>query len=209
MTCKPVLNTDNNTSLSVNNNEVVSGKISLHKIAKTGKFADLVDGPNLNDYATKTDISSKADKTDTYTKTEVNGLLDNKQDTIGDISTIRSNATHGENAYNSLPDIYKHTYCLDGRLADVENLIESDNNRVIDKFNEIVDFLDGISDTDTLDGIVEDISTQISSKASKSNQSIVDNQITIDTANGTSSVKVPTHLNQLCVDADNQTVTAA
>ena len=50
---------------------------------------------------------------------------------------------------------------LNDKVAAIEQLIESDANGAIDKFNEIVAFLEGIGDTDTLDGIVSGISAKI------------------------------------------------
>jgi hypothetical protein len=42
---KPKLNTANSTSLAVNESEELKGIISLHKVAKTGSYNDLVDKP--------------------------------------------------------------------------------------------------------------------------------------------------------------------
>lgn len=44
-------------------------------------------------------------------------------------------------------------------------LIEADSDSTINKFNEIVTFLEGIQNTDTLSGLLGDISTQIAAKA--------------------------------------------
>lgn len=56
---------------------------------------------------------------------------------------------------------------LTSRVADLEILIDSNSDGAINKFNEIVAFLDGIEDTNTLDGIVSGISTQIAGKVDK------------------------------------------
>ncbi len=55
---------------------------------------------------------------------------------------------------------------LTSRVADLEILIDSNSDGAINKFNEIVAFLDGIEDTKTLDGIVSGISTQVSAAKS-------------------------------------------
>lgn len=47
------------------------------------------------------------------------------------------------------------------RVQSLEALIEVDQNAAIDKFNEIVAFLAGIKNTDTLDGLMGDISAQV------------------------------------------------
>ena len=50
---------------------------------------------------------------------------------------------------------------LTTRVASLESLIEADSNAAIDKFNEIVTFLEGINNTDTLQGLMGDISAQV------------------------------------------------
>ena len=52
---------------------------------------------------------------------------------------------------------------IENTIKDLVALVDEDTDGVINKFNEIVAFLSGISDTSTLDGIVSSISTQISS----------------------------------------------
>lgn len=47
------------------------------------------------------------------------------------------------------------------RVSAVEALIESDSDGAINKFNEIVAFLNGVGDTKTLSGMLADVSTQI------------------------------------------------
>lgn len=50
---KPILNTNNSSSLEVNNDETLKGNISLHKISKTGSYNDLNNLPDLNFIPTK------------------------------------------------------------------------------------------------------------------------------------------------------------
>lgn len=52
---KPRLNTANSTSLAVNESEELKGIVSLHKVAKTGNFNDLLNKPapvDLSNYVT-------------------------------------------------------------------------------------------------------------------------------------------------------------
>lgn len=52
---KPRLNTANSTSLAVNESEEVKGIVSLHKVAKTGSYNDLLNKPapvDLSNYVT-------------------------------------------------------------------------------------------------------------------------------------------------------------
>lgn len=53
------------------------------------------------------------------------------------------------------------------KVAALEELIESDSDGAINKFNEIVTFLKNISDSQTLDGIVNGINTSIAAKYTK------------------------------------------
>lgn len=50
---------------------------------------------------------------------------------------------------------------LSAKVTALEALINADSSGAIDKFNEIVAFLAGISDTKTLDGLLGDVATQI------------------------------------------------
>lgn len=50
---------------------------------------------------------------------------------------------------------------LSAKVTALEALINADSSGAIDKFNEIVTFLAGISDTETLDGLLGDVATQI------------------------------------------------
>lgn len=53
---KPKLNTDNSTALEVNESEELNGTVSLHKVAKTGSYNDLLNKPepvDLSNYVTK------------------------------------------------------------------------------------------------------------------------------------------------------------
>ena len=54
---------------------------------------------------------------------------------------------------------------LSTRLGALERLVSSDSNGTIDKFNEIVAFLEGIDDRETLDGILQGIASELAAKA--------------------------------------------
>lgn len=56
---------------------------------------------------------------------------------------------------------------LKNRVSSLESLIEVDSDAAINKFNEIVAFLDGIKNTDTMEGILDGINEQIGDKADK------------------------------------------
>ena len=64
---------------------------------------------------------------------------------------------------------------LNGKVAALEALISEDpeaTTHAIDKFNEIVAFLAGITDTQTLDGIISGINNAIAAKYTKPNTGI-------------------------------------
>lgn len=65
-------------------------------ITSLGEFRTAIE--NLD-----TDVENKADKSTTYTKTEVDTALSAKQDTISDLATIRSGATLGATAVQPVP----------------------------------------------------------------------------------------------------------
>lgn len=48
LTNKPVLNTDNDESLTPDESEVISGMIDLHKVSKTGDYGDLQNAPEYD-----------------------------------------------------------------------------------------------------------------------------------------------------------------
>lgn len=50
---------------------------------------------------------------------------------------------------------------LNDKVTALEALVQTDSDGVINKFNEIVAFLAGISDTKTLDGLLADVATQV------------------------------------------------
>lgn len=56
---------------------------------------------------------------------------------------------------------------LTTKVNEISALIEADSDGAINKFNEIVAFLAGIGDTDTLDGMMKDIATQLGNKVDK------------------------------------------
>lgn len=113
------------------------------------------------------------------------------QATISDLSTIRSGAAAGATAYQKpsggIPatDLASAVQSaltaagtalqasdlntLNGKVAALEALISEGESptAAIDKFNEIVAFLDGITNTDTLDGIVSGINSAIAAKYTK------------------------------------------
>lgn len=62
---KPKLNTNNSKSLAVNSAEELNGTVSLHKVAKTGSYNDLLDKPtpvDLSNYVTLNGVQTISGK---------------------------------------------------------------------------------------------------------------------------------------------------
>ena len=87
---KPILNTNITTSQPVSESELITGEMVLHKISKTGDYNDLLNKPTIptktsdltNDSGfvdnSVSNLTNYYNKTETYTQSEVNNLLDNK-----------------------------------------------------------------------------------------------------------------------------------
>ena len=70
-----------------------------------------------------------------------------------------------KNKLSALPTTFvsqSDVTALQTKVTALERLIESDSDGAINKFNEIVAFLANITDTDTLQGLLADIASQIS-----------------------------------------------
>lgn len=77
LTGKPILNTNNTATLPVNANETIDGTISLHKVSKTGKMADLQTDANH-------DFISTSEKSQIQTNTQ------NISDLTSDVANLES-----------------------------------------------------------------------------------------------------------------------
>ena len=116
----------------------------------------------------------------------VKDALDTKQPVIEDLGTIRTRAaTAYQKPVSGIPSsdltaAIQETLAaadtalqpedldtLNAKVAALEDLIGEDPDGVIDKFNEIVDFLSGISDIQTLEGIIRGLSEAIAAKYAK------------------------------------------
>ena len=109
------------------------GKISSNEQA----ISSIKDSQNLDSFKDVEDsLDTKADKSTTYTKTEVDGLLGAKQNTISDLATIRQGASKGATAVqdskyvhtdNNFTAAYKTK--LDGIATGAEVNVQSDWNQ--------------------------------------------------------------------------------
>ena len=116
------------------------------------------------------------------TKTELSEGLSGKQGTISDLDTIRSGAAKGATALQSVPSEYVTESELSAKgyatvssvnssvsslQSQINTLVSGDASSAIESFNEITAFLDGVNDTETLDGIIAGINAEIAKKAGK------------------------------------------
>lgn len=69
---------------------------------------------------------------------------------------------------------------LTSKVTALEELVATDSDSVIDKFNEIVAFLNGINASNTLSGMLGDIATQIGAKYTKPSEGIPSTDLASD-----------------------------
>ena len=110
-----------------------------------------------------------------YSGEEVDGLLDeigNKVDKVDgkqlsteDFTTILKQKLDGLSNY----DDTAISQAVDKLRKDLDALVSGDTTTAIKNFNEVIAFLDGISDTEDLSGIIASIEQQIAGKQDKIN----------------------------------------
>lgn len=104
------------------------------------------------EYITETELSGTVDT--------INKAIDKKVDKVtgkglstNDFTDAYKTKLDGLSNYNDAS--------ISNRVAAIEKTLNTDTQNVIDSFNDIVDFLAGIDDKDTLDGIINGIISQI------------------------------------------------
>ena len=120
----------------------------LAKVATSGDYNDLNNKPNLDVYATKTELSDKVDK------------VSGKQLTTEDFTTVLKTKLEGLNNYDDT-EIENALASLQGQL---NTLVSGNASDAINSFNEIIAFLNGIEDSESLDSIIASIEQQIADK---------------------------------------------
>lgn len=104
--------------------------------------------PDLSGYATKEELNGKVDK------------VDGKQLSTEDFTTLLKQKLDGLSNYDDT-EIQEAVSKL---RTDLDTLVSGDTTTAIKTFNEIIAFLDGISDTEDLSGIIASIEQQIEAK---------------------------------------------
>ena len=103
---------------------------------------------------------------------EINGLKDSKQDTLvsgTNIKTINGESILGSGnmEITSGGPSYDDTELnnkLNGLQTQIDTLVSGNASTAIESFNEITAFLNGVEDTESLDGIIAGIEQQITNK---------------------------------------------
>lgn len=99
---------------------------------------------------------------------------------------------------------------VSGLQTQINTLVSGDASTAIESFNEIIAFLDGVEDTETLDGIIASIEQQIASKYTKPSGGIpkTDLESSVQTSLGKADTALQEHqsLDGYVKDADLSTV---
>lgn len=108
---------------------------------------------DLSEYATKAELNAKVDK------------VDGKQLSTEDFTTLLKQKLEGLQNY----DDTEVQQAVSKLRTDLYTLVSGDTTTAIKTFNEIIAFLEGIADTESLDSIIASIEQQIAGKQDKIN----------------------------------------
>lgn len=108
---------------------------------------------DLSGYATKDELNAKVDK------------VDGKQLSTEDFTTLLKQKL--DNLHNY--DDTEVQQAVSKLRTDLDTLVSGDTTTAIKTFNEIIAFLEGVSDTENLEGIIASIEQQIAGKQDKIN----------------------------------------
>lgn len=106
---------------------------------------------DLSKYATKEELENKVDK------------VDGKQLSTEDFTTLLKQKLDGLQNY----DDTEVQQAVSKLRTDLDTLVSGDTTTAIKTFNEVIAFLDGVSDTEDLEGIIASIEQQIAGKQDK------------------------------------------
>lgn len=106
---------------------------------------------DLSGYATKAELNAKVDK------------VDGKQLSTEDFTTLLKQKL--DNLHNY--DDTEVQQAVSKLRTDLDTLVSGDTTTAIKTFNEIIAFLEGIADTESLDSIIASIEQQIAGKQDK------------------------------------------
>lgn len=116
-----------------------------------------------SEYITEEELNNKGYATTSAMNTALGNKVDKvsgKQLSTEDFTTALKNKLNGLSNY----DDTAVNNAISGLQTQINTLVSGDANTAIESFNEIIAFLDGVSDTETLEGIIASIEQQIANK---------------------------------------------
>ena len=119
-----------------------------------------------SEYVTETELSNKGYATSSSLESGLSSKVDKvtgKQLSTEDFTTALKNKLSALNNY----DDTAINSAISKLRTDFDTLVSGDTTTAIKSFNEIIAFLDGISDSEDLEGIIASIEQQISLKQDK------------------------------------------
>lgn len=106
---KPTLDTTNTNSLEPNSNETIQGKINLHKVSKTGAYADLVGVPNdVSITETKTQFAKG------YSENQISNVTEWNKASVSNLTQRQRACAYGNGYYVIAGSAGEMVYSLDG-----------------------------------------------------------------------------------------------
>lgn len=166
-----ISNVESNIPTKISELDNDKGFITLNEVPKQdlSEYAKKSDIPTdylkeiPEEYITETELSNKG----YIAANEVNVQLDKKVDKVDgkqlsteDFTTLLKNKLDGLSNY----DDTEISQAVSKLRTDLDALVSGDTTTAIKTFNEVVAFLDGISDTEDLSGIIASIEQQIAAK---------------------------------------------
>lgn len=112
-----------------------------------------------SEYVTETELTNKGYATTSSLNNKVD-KVEGKQLSTEDFTTALKTKLEGLNAFDPTEINNK----VDGLQTQLNTLVSGDASTAIESFNEITAFLNGVTDSETLDGIIAGIEQQIAAK---------------------------------------------
>ena len=116
-----------------------------------------------SEYVTETELSNKGYATISALNNKVD-VINGKQLSTEDFTTALKNKLEGLNNY----DDTELSNALSTLRGDFDKIVSGDTTTAIKTFNEVIAFLDGLTDTQDLESIIASIEQQIASKSDDS-----------------------------------------
>lgn len=115
-----------------------------------------------SEYVTETELSNKGYATISALNNKVDAI-NGKQLSTEDFTTALRNKLEGLSNY----DDTELSNAIETLRRDFDNIVSGDTTTAIKTFNEVIAFLDGLTDTQDLEGIIASIEQQIAGKMDK------------------------------------------